>query len=345
MASLCDPQSLITAAAEFQRIRGRNLESEVIIYLLNQLAATGMTPQELMREAKGFRSIPTGIQDDVLLYLLCQIAAHPRPPEPPSHLAEVNAFWLNAIAAGGTVSEPTLSALDALVGGLKADGLWSKLTLVCPFCGDQLAASLVKLKYVGNASLVNHGFVAGNYAETGATAGIKGDGSHYLDSGFNPSSGDLSSFHLSAYVKGVETAGTTRVILASVAAGTTNMFFLGWVSAGTLECGAIGGVVITEYCPLLGSSVHQGLLSVATNGSRSQQFYGNGLPSGAPVTASAAVNTLPFFILAQNNAGSPTAYSTRYIRWVSIGTGLSATDESNLYTRVQAFQVSLSRNV
>jgi hypothetical protein len=38
-------------------------------------------------------------------------------------------------------------------------------------------------------------------------------------------------------------------------------------------------------------------------------------------------------------------YGTRQLAFATIGDGLTDTDASNLYTRVQAFQTSLSRQV
>lgn len=69
----CDPQALITAAAPYQKIRGENLDNEVIIYLLNQILGTGLTPEQLITEARCMSCIPTGMQAEVQTFLLCQI--------------------------------------------------------------------------------------------------------------------------------------------------------------------------------------------------------------------------------------------------------------------------------
>lgn len=62
------------SSAPFHRIPD-GMNSEVIIYLLNQILGKGLTPQQLMDEAKCFKCIPKGMQDEVITYLLCAIAS------------------------------------------------------------------------------------------------------------------------------------------------------------------------------------------------------------------------------------------------------------------------------
>ena len=49
-------------------------QNEVIIYLLNQLLAAPQTMQQLLDGAKCYKCIPAGMQMEVQTYLLCQIA-------------------------------------------------------------------------------------------------------------------------------------------------------------------------------------------------------------------------------------------------------------------------------
>lgn len=58
--------------------------------------------------------------------------------------------------------------------------------------------------------------------------------------------------------------------------------------------------------------------------------------------------TLPnivMFLGALNNAGSAVNYSVRQCAFASYGNGLTTTDETNLYSRVQTFNTALNRNV
>lgn len=73
MAISCDPTDLEQASACYKCIP-EGMQSEVIIYLLNQILGMGLTPQELIANSSCFKCIPSGMQTEVELYLLCQIA-------------------------------------------------------------------------------------------------------------------------------------------------------------------------------------------------------------------------------------------------------------------------------
>ena len=59
-------------------------------------------------------------------------------------------------------------------------------------------------------------------------------------------------------------------------------------------------------------------------------------------TASTALNTSSIYIAASRNQAN---YFNNQLAFSSIGDGLTDTEAANLYTRVQAFQTSLSRQV
>jgi hypothetical protein len=52
------------------------MQNEVIIYLLNQILGTGLTPEQLMDAAKCYKCIPPGSQLEVQTYLLCAIVTN-----------------------------------------------------------------------------------------------------------------------------------------------------------------------------------------------------------------------------------------------------------------------------
>lgn len=72
MAISCEPADLVREAKCFKCIP-EGMQNEVIIYLLNQILGTGLTVDQLMDEAKCFKCIPQGMQAEVQTYLLCQI--------------------------------------------------------------------------------------------------------------------------------------------------------------------------------------------------------------------------------------------------------------------------------
>lgn len=74
MAVACDSNSLITGAHDYCCIPS-GIQSHVIIYLLNQILGTGLTPQQLVENSAPYRKeIPDGASDAVMLYILCALA-------------------------------------------------------------------------------------------------------------------------------------------------------------------------------------------------------------------------------------------------------------------------------
>jgi hypothetical protein len=93
-------------------------------------------------------------------------------------------------AAGGTMNVAVLRHVDDFVVEAKARGFWSALIEVGPFCGDNLAAALVKLKHAGQVTLTNTGFVGGDYVESGVNGGLNGGNNKSLNTGYVMTSGD-----------------------------------------------------------------------------------------------------------------------------------------------------------
>ena len=85
------------------------------------------------------------------------------------------------------------------------------------------------------------------------------------------------------------------------------------------------------------------------NGTRTASNLTKLFKNGTQITTSTALSILlptnNVYISAGN--GEPTAalFSSKQVAFSSLGDGLTDTEAANLYSRVQQFQVSLSRNV
>jgi hypothetical protein len=87
-----------------------------------------------------------------------------------------------------------------------------------------------------------------------------------------------------------------------------------------------------------------GLFVTNRNSSTNTTGYKNGAKviDGAQTSA---LSTASLYISALNLTGSPSSYSNRQTAFATIGDGLTDTEAANLYTRVQAYQTALSRQV
>jgi hypothetical protein len=87
-----------------------------------------------------------------------------------------------------------------------------------------------------------------------------------------------------------------------------------------------------------------GLRTVSRTVSSAMNFYNRTTKTVISASSVTGLNR-NLFVGANNVAGAGANYDTRQNAWTSIGDGLSDTQVTNLNTAVQAFQVTLSRNV
>ena len=92
---------------------------------------------------------------------------------------DVDAWYNNIVANGGSVSDSVRYSVLTFSRNLKSSGLWAKMKEVYILCGvTDLNSALTKLKYIDTQRLINSGFVTGDYIATGSSCGIKGDGTY-----------------------------------------------------------------------------------------------------------------------------------------------------------------------
>jgi hypothetical protein len=89
----------------------------------------------------------------------------------------------------------------------------------------------------------------------------------------------------------------------------------------------------------------RGLYIVNRTASNIRNSFKNATKVINDTQASTGLNSNSIWIGAYNTNGSSPLYSNKECAFSSIGDGLTDTDASNLYTAVQAFQTTLSRQV
>jgi len=260
------------------------------------------------------------------------------------------AAWRSAVIAngGGTPSATTMRAVSQLCSDIDKAGIRDRFFRLGIYAGPSLNAALVPLyrgqsrtgTTYGNTTDTNNGpFVSADYVETGASGGLKGNGtSKYLDTGlpmnYPATNGDR---HLSVYKNlaatstdysiGVVDSGSPLTLYQLVRTGGNFGYFSGGNTLSIAIADAAG-------------------LWVGT-GTVNRELYKNGVSVASNTNGSDTVNaaTRPFFIFAQNNSGSPSGQSDERQGAYSIGLSLDAAQVADYYTAMQAFQTALGRNV
>jgi hypothetical protein len=272
------------------------------------------------------------------------------------------AAWRSAVVAnGGSVSASTMRAVSKFCADIDAAGIRDRFYRLNLFAGTGLNAALVPLyrgqsrtgTQYGNTIDTNNGpFVSGDYAETGASGGLNGNGSSkYLATGLNPFDAGLAEtdFHTAGYFRdAINTSGV----------------FIGCVNP-TAQRGVVflpafqtTGMYVRFGAALPNSGIENGALSA-----RDGLLLGVRRPGGVGfrngVNIDAASNTTgsiawiasadspALFVFARNDT-RPTPslqlFSGR-CQGYSVGLGMTDTQAAEYHTAMQSFQVALSRNL
>ena len=75
------------------------------------------------------------------------------------------------------------------------------------------------------------------------------------------------------------------------------------------------------------------------------KVFVNGALNTTSVSNEQGLSTVPIFLSSSNLSGTASGFSNRQLAFVHFADGLTDTEAANLYTRVQAFQTALSRQV
>ena len=265
------------------------------------------------------------------------------------------AAWRSAVVAngGGTPSATTMRAVSKLCSDIDKAGIRDRFFRLGIFAGPSLNACLVPLyrgqsrtgTQFGNTTDTNNGpFVSGDYAETGASGGLTGNGSSkYLNTGLAPSVLSDTSRHLAAYVGSVSNLAFSAY-MACRSTGSTGFFKLWMVSSTTLRYHTLG----PNTAPTIGDVAnHAAGFYHGDNDATTGYYYRNGVESvtadtGQTPTAGATRNVLVF---ANNTENGVEGFSNGRLCGYSLGAYMTATQKADYYTAMQAFQTALSRQV
>ena len=250
--------------------------------------------------------------------------------------ADAQAFVTNA----GIVDQVEANAVNSLVIGLKADGLWTKMKAVYPFVGGSSTSNSYNLKNTAQYQITWSGGLTHN------SQGVTGGGVNgYGNTGLIPSTSlTNNSLNVSVYAR-------TDAQLNETQLGCSTSSFLPIIGLSTWNIAS--QAVFDGY----DFSAHRIVSATLPNGkgffhgnilsSTNQKFYKNGSSIGSVTTAQTQTqpSVQPIYILARNDSGTAANYSARNLAFASIGDGLTDTEATNFYNRVQTFNTALARQV
>jgi hypothetical protein len=246
--------------------------------------------------------------------------------------ADAQAFFDRVTAAGGTLNATEKTAVNTLVIGMKADGIWDKMKAIYPMVGASAAACAQNLKSASFTGTFSAGW-------TFSSTGAKPNGtSAFMDTNLPNNTMSQNSLTICTYLR-------------------TNFE----IPAGTCDIGCWNGS--------FGSSIYSGqsVARVFLNNNSSSQINLSGFSSNSTgfflnkrtsstevvfqknITQTTVSNnsnnllTVNFIVSRAGNFNGE--YSPRETALVGIGDGLTNTEAINLYTNVQSFQTTLNRQI
>jgi hypothetical protein len=241
------------------------------------------------------------------------------------------AFFARVTAAGGTLSATEQSATNKLVLDLKANYLWTPMKAIYPMVGASAAACAQNLKSSSFTGTFTSGWT---FASTGAIPT-----NAYMDTGLNTftelsKSSAHASFYLRTGMSGpttgygvVKSDYTERMDLINLS--TTLYSAIG--TGGTSQC----STTITPFSSLI--------LGSRTSSTTNKLYTGGVLRDTKTATSTADLPNFNYWLGKVNQVSG--FFANNECAFASLGDGLTDTEASNLYTAVQAFQTTLSRQV
>jgi len=265
--------------------------------------------------------------------------------------------WVNRVYAnGGSVSSATATAVNTFCNSIDAAGLRDRFYRLNLFCGTGLAACLVPLyrgpslggTQFGNSTDTNNGpFVSGDYAETGSTGGLQGNGSSkFLNTGLPMNFTTPQNYHLSV-LAGNFTANNAGMIGADTNGdGTSPRFNQCLVSYNTSPRNNVWFNYGTNFPQPQNSQTYSSARFVGTGSASSSILYANSVSVGTDVAAGSATNanTYPLYVFALNNRNVVTqTYANCRISAYSAGLNMSAAQVASYDAALAAFAAALGR--
>jgi hypothetical protein len=244
------------------------------------------------------------------------------------------------ISAAAITDATQKSAIDKLVVDLKGYGIWTKMKGLYPFVGGTASQHKFNLKNPVDSNAAFRLTFYGGW--THSSSGILGNASNvFADTFFTPSANTAqNSFSFATY-----TTTNTNGLYCDLGygVGTTGSCFVvsfnRWLDTQK-------GIINSDLIYNSGASLNSlGLFSYSRTAVNVMKNFKNGALNATSTTATNGNNAGKIAIGCQNNNGNISYPTNRNIAFAYMGDGFTDTENTNLYTAVQAFQTTLGRNV
>ena len=245
-----------------------------------------------------------------------------------------------AFLSAAGITDPTIeSAVNTLVVDLKGYLIWTKMKAIYPFVGGTALKHSYNLKNSAQYQITWSGGFTNN------NLGVTGNGTNgFGNTSIVPSTVlTNNSLQVSVYSR-----LNNQKVSTEIGCSTASFLpIIGLTVRSTANQAFFDGYDYSAHRILVSNTDSRGLFTGSITSSTSQNLYRNAILLGTSIAAQtqSQPTVRPLYLFARNDAGTATNYSNRNLAFASIGDGLTGAEVANLYTAVQAFNTTLSRQV
>jgi hypothetical protein len=244
--------------------------------------------------------------------------------------SDAMAYFSRVTAAGGTLTNTEKSAVNTLTLSMKADGIWNSMLAIYPMVGASSAACAQNLKSSSYTGTFSAGWT---FSSTGA---LPNGTSAYMNTGFVPSTWSVSSQHMTYYSRTNASADYDMGSYDAASARETGLLCkLGSLAYFTLSVNFVSAA----------NTDGRGYFVATRTGQSVSKYFKNNTLIVSNNSTCFGNNTTSITLAASNRPTGALGFGNKECAFSSIGTGLDDTQAGNLYTAVQAFNTTLSRQV
>jgi hypothetical protein len=249
-----------------------------------------------------------------------------------------------------------MKAVSTFCGAIDSAGIRDRFYRLGIFAGSNLNAALVPLyrgpslggTQYGNATDTNNAFVGvgTDYAETGASGGLTGNGSSkYLDTGYLANTLAASNTHMGVGLLATDSMALLDRTLMGAWNGSSNILELRARDRGGNVPLAAAFTRFATAGDRFGDSITSSSLAVGNIVAAWPTMYRNGVASGSDATSSQDFPAATkIYIFTLNNSNSTTTNPTNArLGWYSIGATMTAAQALSFSNAINSFNTSLNR--
>ena len=236
------------------------------------------------------------------------------------------------------------NAVNTLVIGMKAQGLWTKMKAIYPMVGGTASTHKFNLKNPLDTNAAFRLAFSGTWVHSN-TGALPNGTNAFANTFLNPTTSLTSSLGLSYYSRTNANTALDQVDIGAITG--LNYFYLttqynvtGLVNRFFGRCTSSSIAVNTANADARGYYY----LGKTGNGTNLLKSFKNGVVQDTQTGAGVNPNNT-VFVGAANDSGTTLYYTNRECAFATISDGLTDAEATNCYTLVQQFQTTLGRQV